>query len=267
MDLQSRLIREWKGKGGHPTVLPRACFLTMILLLPWSCLGRETKLFCGFFCTPDDSNLSRMLQEDAQTVQSPQVSLLASLVNDKKDRTTLKEIFNLVHAAAKYERPPGFRLFTSTATQILSRGYATGCTDFAIAFATLARAKGLPAVIVDSADQNWIASGMSLNNVSGHFFVEVYVSGKWLLVDSSSGRLYSGYDRGNHSLPGRLIAFAKALSVMDMGADEKNHNRLQRAAFLGSSKKYHNPGYSSEDMNDVALVKRMRAQVKALSKR
>jgi len=224
--------------------------------LAWALTGHRPKVFRGLFKNPSYDNLELFLQEDEQTRITEQVKAIASLVNDKRDVSTLAEIFAAVYAAAPYKRDPCVPRFTITASQVLTQGFSTGCTNYAIAFAAVARAKGIPAIVVDGADDEWIKGGASLEYVCGHFFVEVFVENKWQLLDSTSGELYPDYDTKNWCLPGKKIAFAKALSVIDMGVNESTHNLLQRAAFLKDKIIYRDPGYVVRDLKGDSRMRK-----------
>ncbi|MFP4661819.1 MAG: transglutaminase domain-containing protein [Halanaerobiales bacterium] len=215
--------------------------------LTWRSTVHKPKVFRGLFKNPDYSNLDLFLQEDALTERTEQVMKVADIINNKKDISTLKEIFNLLKGIRSNRRPDV--TFEVTATEILSTPVLSGCTTYATAFATLCRAKGIPAVVVDSAYIDWINNGCQLNHVRGHFFVEVYIDNTWYLVDSTAGELYHNYDRNNWFLPSGYIAFTKSLSFIDPGTTEKNHNLLQRVAFVNKEVSYEDPGYRVTDLN------------------
>jgi hypothetical protein len=223
--------------------------------------GHRPVLFKGLFENPDYTDTRALLSEDEQTRRTELIEQFADLINDRQDRSTLREVYNLIQARVRGDRPEGFPIFESTAHGILSTGVATGCTDYALAFATLVRAKGMPAVIVDAAKAEWIESGSRLNRVSGHFFVEVQLGNEWVLVDSTSGEMFVFYDRDNWVLPSGYIAFTKALSVIDTGATEQTHNILQRVAFWGKEIEYRQPDYAMFQLQDQGLVRRFRASV------
>src|SRR5690606_25836926 len=106
---------------------------------------------------------------------TPQVEKVAELINDEKNISTLKEIYNLLRTIPTDERPS--KIFEVSASKILSTPIIGGCTTYATAFAALARAKGIPTVIVDCAKLEWIEDGCYLYSVAGHFFVEVFIEG------------------------------------------------------------------------------------------
>jgi len=204
------------------------------------------------FTNPDYAHPEKYLRQDAQTQRTPLILKIARTISNGKNSQALAEICAAIHNRTHYERPPYAPLFVSSADDILSRGYVTGCTNFAIAFATLARAKGIPAIVIDSAQVDWAKKGASLESVSGHFFAEVFVNDKWLLVDPTVGVLYPGYNPKNPCLPKRYYAFAKGLSVIDMGIrSDHAHNPAQRAAFLNRKIDYQDPQYDPRHLKAV----------------
>jgi len=232
----------------------------------WESSGHDPKLFRGLFKNPDYSNTELLLAQDELMELTPQVQAVSNLINDKKDMSTLAEIFNLLRAIDNGQSPT--KIFEVSASQILSTPILGGCTTFATAFAALARSKGIPSVIIDSADLNWINEGCSLNFVSGHFWVEVEINGLWYLVNSTNGNLYRNYDRSNWFLPQDpypYIVFAKSLSVIDTGATEESHNPLQQVAFIYKEVNYEEPNYPRENLSNQLIQNRLFQEYQALN--
>jgi len=67
-----------------------------------------------------------------------------------------------------------------TAGQIISSGYATGCTDWTLAFVALARAKGISASVTETVSDQWVVesqqAGCLKNPKEGLFFGDLYWS-------------------------------------------------------------------------------------------
>ncbi|MFO8063716.1 MAG: transglutaminase domain-containing protein [Spirochaetia bacterium] len=236
----------------------------------WESSGHEPKVFDELFSNPDYSDHEALQQEDGLTERTDQVTEVADLINDEKDLSTIKEIQNLLYSIRTPEQSPE-NTFEVSAAQILTTPVTGGCTTFATAFATLARAKGIPAVVVDSARLKWIKEGSRIDTmVYGHFWVEVYIEDEWHLVDSTAGVLYENYDRSNWFLPEgrysgyRYVAFSKSLSVIDTGATEESHNLLQRVAFVKKDVDYIDPDYPEVDLRDDDLEEDMKADYEAL---
>ena len=87
-----------------------------------------------------------------------------------------------------------------------------GCADHAIVFTALARACGIPAVFVKTMDVDWIREFRTTGTCkvwSGHVFLEVFVNGKWRLLDASAMQLYDDYTPTIRILPGNRYAYDK----------------------------------------------------------
>lgn len=232
----------------------------------WESSGHEPKVFEGLFSNPDYSDHDALLEEDGLTERTDQVMEVAGIINDEKDLSTIEEIYNLLYSMQDPDENPE-KTFEVSAAQILTTPITGGCTTFATAFATLARAKGIPAVVVDSARLKWIEEGSRIDTmVYGHFWVEVFIEDEWHLVDSTAGTLYEDYDRSNWFLPEasyseyRYVAFSKSLSVIDTGATEESHNLLQRVAFVKKNPDYVDPGYPEVDLRDADLEEEIRTK-------
>lgn len=285
-----------------------------------------------FNFTPNYSNPDLYLKVDDQTNIKGQVAenyklnfdKIDPLINDNKNISTIKQIFNLVHAVAPYGRPDTFKitstslnelekqgldkevikslnpllnkefansadfvteldklkllpkqkdliiknaqppLFVTSALDVLNQGYATGCTNFAIAFAAIAREKGIPAIVVNSAGKEWLET-KDPKAVQGHYFVELYAkdeNGKaqWFLFDSSSGNLYKDYDPNNPNLPGSsgsdspkgYVVVSKNASL-EKGANETTHNQIQIDRFDGKTVTYVAPDYKFENLYNTDM--------------
>ncbi len=101
---------------------------------------------------------------------------------------------------------------------ILAAGTYGSCADHAVMFGALARAVGIPTVWVKAMDADWIreftTAGGEPSSWRGHVFLEVFVDGRWMLLDASSLTLYRNYSPGSRLLPGDRVAY-------DKGADPR----------------------------------------------
>jgi transglutaminase-like putative cysteine protease len=78
-----------------------------------------------------------------------------------------------------------------TAEQILASGFATGCTDYALAALPLLRRKGVPAVYVEAFRKDWLDGEAPFG---GHVFVEAFVDGRWIILNPAAGVEAPRYD-------------------------------------------------------------------------
>ncbi len=111
----------------------------------------------------------------------------------------LKAIFAWLREFKAYNSG-GSNIGTATVDGILASKRLSGCHDFALVFAAVARELGYPAVMVEVASVEWIRhfrNGEEGPHV-GHVFVEVFVADAWILVDSTAGNYVErGYDPAN----------------------------------------------------------------------
>lgn len=104
-----------------------------------------------------------------------------------------------------------------TAEQILQDAYLTGCTDRAIAFVTLCRACGIAASYVETFSEEWVNSDNS-NGIQSHAFAEVFLSGRWQVVNPSRGELEQS-KTGIYGLRGKrkYLKYAEGLDPHALG--------------------------------------------------
>jgi|GEM_PF-6837779 len=188
--------------------------------------GIQTEVFEGYFKNVNYSDPDLFLQTGKQTKATPTIRRLANQVkSDINDLEVAKEIYRLVQEAA----PGGAsgEKFSKTVDEILKVGY-TGCTDYGLVYAAVAREVGIPTVFIQAARIDWVedylAKNRNMNMIRGHILVELYIDGEWYLVDSTSGKLYLDYDRNNFAIPDGYYIFAKSIEVLDSGIKNEKHN-------------------------------------------
>ncbi|HHX11165.1 MAG TPA: transglutaminase domain-containing protein [Firmicutes bacterium] len=213
-------------------------------------------VFPGYFKDVDRSDPNAFLQTGDQTKITPAIRHVANGFNSKKDVSTLQEIFQWMRSNL---RGGEGEKFARTADEIISSRIATGCTDYGLAFASLARAKRIPTVFVQSAKIDWIellvhgAEGAH-HAIHGHIYVEVYIDGKPYLVDSTTGKMFLGYNPNNLSLPDGYYAFAKSIEVWDSGVanESENSEAMQRLFRRFDLLLYQDPQYDYIDLRSGA---------------
>ena len=91
-----------------------------------------------------------------------------------------------------------------TVDDLLAERRLGGCHDHALVYAAVARELGYPAVIVRANSIAWVErfqAGQERPHI-GHVFVEVYLDGQWLLIDSTNGwYVEDGYDPADPVIP------------------------------------------------------------------
>ncbi|MBU2081907.1 hypothetical protein KKH14_00530 [Patescibacteria group bacterium] len=81
-----------------------------------------------------------------------------------------------------------------TADQIIKDGFTTGCTDIALVFIVLARAKGIPTKYVEAIRNKWMEAGDE-DCINGHVLAEIFLNNKWHIIDPTEASLKFWYDR------------------------------------------------------------------------
>jgi predicted transglutaminase-like protease len=131
---------------------------------------------------------------------------------------------NLKETKSTEEKNKLFR--RRTAEEIIRSGMVTGCTDYALAFIALTRAKGIPTKYVEAIRNRWLDVGDE-GFIEGHVFAECFINGKWYVIDPQEGDIKTGYQR--------FRVFKKGLDSWDIGI--KSFDDLKKH-FLEFKKNY-----------------------------
>lgn len=123
-------------------------------------------------------------------------------VNDKKDLTTLDEIGKFINSYFKDKPIPtdaSLRDFSSV-KQIEENGdgWLDDCGEYAMMYAAIARYKGIPTVFASALS----GKGMESKNPNAicHVYLEVFVDGKWVLIDSTKMLIDTTYDKDDNTI-------------------------------------------------------------------
>lgn len=109
-----------------------------------------------------------------------------------------------------------------TTDQLFQSRRLGGCHDWGLVYASIARELGYPTAMIDTAGIAW-AKGFLAGKKSpylGHVFVEVFLNGKWVLVDSTNNwYVETGYDPADPIIPLKMGDETEGLFVMRKGLD------------------------------------------------
>jgi hypothetical protein len=135
---------------------------------------------------------------------------VAATLGGKSPEEKLVSISKWVHANLTYkaDAPYEWRDFD----RLVHDGNYGGCADFSVAFGALSRACGIPTVWVKTLDADWIRDHKMLGKESpwsGHVFLEIFLHGRWMLLDDTAMVLYDDYDPKMRILPGVRYAYDK----------------------------------------------------------
>ena len=80
-------------------------------------------------------------------------------IKDNPNHTKIESLINYIHHCLNVKLSQNEKnkvKFQRTAKEIWESGFASGCTDWAIVFSTLARQIGIPTTFLHTAEFNWI---------------------------------------------------------------------------------------------------------------
>ena len=128
-------------------------------------------------------------------------------ISQGKPANKLESLFYWIDAKVKYCKDDlefkKANKFARTAKQIWESGLTTGCTDYAILFATFAKQLGIPTTILHTAELDWINALQTCGDFkmhNGHNFNECFYDNKWVLVDPTYCKLVEKYNPDNIEL-------------------------------------------------------------------
>lgn len=164
------------------------------------------------------------LQEGPLTKLTDIVLANAKMIEDgATTEETVRNIMEWEHAALQSGTCDNHRDALS-AEELIKRKCLSGCTDYTVVFAALARAKGISATVTETVSEKWIAEMVWANRWNpmkeGHFFSEVFIPEKsaWIVVDPTAnlftGRDNNGYFELNNQ---RMLLFERGLDPADYG--------------------------------------------------
>ncbi len=104
-------------------------------------------------------------------------------------------LLSFLHKTIKFNEKEKSILFRKrTADEIIKSGFATGCTDYALAFLPMLRKNGIPARYAEAIKNRWFLSA-DLEQLEGHVFVEVFLNNQWYIIDPQEATINLRYNR------------------------------------------------------------------------
>jgi len=187
----------------------------------------------------------RPAQAQDQAAPSAEIAAVAASITDQENSARICRAMRYVGENLAYDPDGNREQFTKTAAGLFADKILGGCSDFALAELALFRAMGFEARLALSANVKWIAlwreNPLAIGN--GHSFIEVFLDGRWHLVDPTYFILYDGYDPKQNNLPSGEIAMARGRDFASLGIDSVDQaNAMLRGAAAGYGDDYRDPG-------------------------
>ena len=138
------------------------------------------------------------------------IAKLATKLKGSENRKTLENVLAWMDSNLTYDDKLayGWRDFDTVVAQ---RCYG-GCADQSIVCGALLQSAGIPTVWVKTMDVEWIwdfKKKRSFTAWSGHVFLEIFLDGKWVLLDPGASMIYTDYSPRARILPGNRFAYHK----------------------------------------------------------
>ncbi len=146
----------------------------------------------------DEGNLTKPFLKNEYVLDMVLRDYKAKLKSGK-EANILSSLYNWVFAKTAYTSDRQFQgkwKFRRSAEEIWASKTCTGCTDYALLFATFARQIGVPTTILHTASRSWVKAlqqNEDFKEYVGHTFCECYHQGRWLLVDPTARRIQYNY--------------------------------------------------------------------------
>jgi len=225
--------------------------------------NKKQTVFKGFFKNPNYDDPKVFLGHSSQSTITDITYSFVENINEKKDFSTLAEIFHKLNKFNEFkDNLNEMEIYANFTTEdYIKEQKLSGCTTYSLVFANMARAKGIPTVIVEGLKTdfiNTVQNGNYNNHISGHFFTEVYIDNQWYLVDNTKGRLYLDYNVNNKILPNDNYLLGKGIDRWEFGMKMKEYFDENSGFFeLVNSinlKGNKNPSYEYIDLRNMNLI-------------
>lgn len=150
----------------------------------------------GLIVEPEFNNPNYYLGEGTLTKQTELIRSIAKRIIGSTDEEKVRNMLAFLNSEVPIKKVNDGRKFQKTAEEILNSRQRTGCSDSAILFCTMARAMGIPAMMVVTFDKDWrenVVKGKNVDKTVGHFYSAVYLRGNddkgvWKLIDTHKTR-------------------------------------------------------------------------------
>ena len=106
----------------------------------------------GLIVEPELNNPNYYLGEGTLTKQTELIRFIAKRITGSTDEEKVRNMLAFLNSEVPIKKVNDGRKFQKTAEEILNSRQRTGCSDSAILFCTMARAMGIPAMMVVTFD-------------------------------------------------------------------------------------------------------------------
>ncbi|MEM0372238.1 MAG: transglutaminase-like domain-containing protein [archaeon] len=174
------------------------------------------------------------LKEGDQTKATPYIKKIAEKFKGNNLNTCVSIVEWLLETVKlENDKKIKSRVFRKrTAEKIIKDGFGTGCSDFALAFIALARAKGIPTKYVEGISMKWLDKSDA--SLEGHVWAEVFANNNWYIIDAINSTIHFRRKEGKLSNPSGYIVLDKGLDSWSLGIKSFTDlkKKIQQLQFL-----------------------------------
>lgn len=174
--------------------------------------------------SPDYSNPARYLAPGTQSALAEgTVARVAKEAGLRGDRglADVGSVYNWAKREFETYSGGGSQVGRTTAAQLEASRRLSGCHDWGLLISAVLRSLGYPAIMVEAAGIDWARRSRAgtADSFTGHVFIELFVSGRWILLDSTNGRFLDGYDPSEPVVPMPVYTEKSGFYVLYKGVD------------------------------------------------
>jgi len=172
-------------------------------------------------------------ESDLSEVYLEEIRIAIGTPEDKI--TDILQVCHWINQNFKAEIAGGAMMGKNTVDELWKIKTFYGCHSLALIISSVLREFGFPALMIETADVQWAYNyhKETTQNFSGHVMSEIYVEGKWILLDNNCTYI-EDYNPMNpfiskmHQPTAGYFVFAKGLDIWDYsGKDESfTHDHL-----------------------------------------
>lgn len=202
----------------------------------------------------DRTNLNDFLIIDYQHTVGPSLGKTIGELPEINNVNDIEYLYKYMllnfHPDKNHEYPK----FKRTSEEIATSKVITGCIDAATLIAPILKSKGIPTIVVQSANIEWVKELQNSKEVPlihGHVFLEIFLNNNWYLFDPMNGKIYENYDYNNLSLPDNYYAFDKSLSTFSSGTIGPNASKINANRMVNIFKDFDTNCYKKPNCNQI----------------
>jgi hypothetical protein len=186
-----------------------------------------------------------------------------SMINNQNASIIQNQIYSVSHDMAgisavyswkdhtfKNYAAGGIYVGKRTVDKLIESRQLSGCHDHGLLLSSVLRKYGFPSIMVDATGIQWAYDYAKTKSggFSGHIFVETYLNGRWILINSTSGEYIYEYNPANPVIPMKSPVENRGYYTLFKGFDPEDYGITDIDKLNGYMKSF------AEKITDDSLV-------------